>query len=132
MCLVARLIVGCVQIVHAASQAGIHYRQVLIRQRKIDAQLRTEVAEQSLQLLYVISIHLCRRDIHVLAYAFGIQAFYDFVTLLLTTACYHEVAEHVFVLCYLVSTYGGYTTCSYHYYSCHFTLYLFCSFVRLS
>ena len=51
MSLVLRLVVGGVEVVDAACQAGIHYGKVLIWQCEVYAQLRLETVEESLELL---------------------------------------------------------------------------------
>ena len=49
MSLVLRLVVGGVEVVDAACQAGIHYGKVLIWQCEVYAQLWLETVEESLE-----------------------------------------------------------------------------------
>ena len=118
VCLVFRLIVGCVEIVASARQASIHNGEVLIRQREVNNQLWLVIAEQCLQLLHIVSIYLRRAYRHVIA--FLVNSLHQFVALLLAAACYHKLGEHVCVLHNLKSGDSGNTTCTNHQYSTHF------------
>ena len=79
--LVFRLIVGCVQIVAAACQAGLHDSEVLIGQGQVHHQFGLVVVEERFELLHVVGVNLCGLDIHVVA--FGMDGFYDLVAFLL-------------------------------------------------
>lgn len=110
--LVLRLIVCGVEIVASASQAGIHYGKVLIRQGKVDNQLGLIVVEQSLELLNVVGVNLRRLYIHVNSGL--VDGVDNLVALLLTATCNHELGKHVSVLCYLERCNGSYATGSNH------------------
>ena len=56
------LIVGGIQIVHAALQTGVHDGQVLIGQRDVDHQVRLFGGYQCRQFGDVVRIHLCCFD----------------------------------------------------------------------
>ena len=58
MRLVAGFVVGRVEVVAAAFQTGIHDRQVLIRERHVDDDIRLEGPEQLAQLRHVVGIDL--------------------------------------------------------------------------
>ena len=53
---VARLIIGGVEIMHAGFKTGIHNRQILIRQRQIDHQLRLHFIDKRHCLGHIIGI----------------------------------------------------------------------------
>ena len=61
--LVARLIVGGIQIVNAATQAGFHDGQVLIGQGQIDDHVGLVAVEQSHELVHVVGIYLVSGDV---------------------------------------------------------------------
>ena len=58
MRLVFRLVVGRVEVVAAAFEAGVHDRQILIRKRYVDHDVGFERAEQLAQLRHVVGIDL--------------------------------------------------------------------------
>ena len=60
MRLVLRLVVGRIEVVAAALEAGIHNRQVLIGKRHVDHDVGLERAEQFAQLGHVVGIDLRR------------------------------------------------------------------------
>ena len=120
--LVLGLIVGGVQVVAATSQTGLHDGEVLIGKGQVDYQFGLEVVEESLQLLHIISIHLCCLDI-------GIAYSLDYlVTLFLATAGNHEISKHVGILVDLECRYRCDASGANHQYSAHFTLFYFIRF----
>ena len=58
MCLVLRLVVGCVEVVAAAFEAGVHDRKVLVRKRHVDHDVGFERAEQFAQLRHAVCVDL--------------------------------------------------------------------------
>ena len=58
MRLVLGFVVGRVEVVAAALEAGVHDREVLIRQRDIDYDVGTERAEEFAELRHVVGIDL--------------------------------------------------------------------------
>ena len=96
VCLVLRLIVSRIEIATTTSQTGIHDGQVLIGQCQVDNQFGLVVVEQRLQLLHVIGIHLCRLDVHRVA--FLVDGVHNLVALHLAAACNHKLRKHVSVL----------------------------------
>ena len=103
--------------VNPTCQAGIHDSEVLIGQGEVHTQLWFEGVEQVLQLLNIVSIHLCRADVHLLANTLFVDSINDSVTLGLSATCYHEVGKDIVILCNLVGCNSGYATCTNHQYS---------------
>ena len=90
--LVLRFVVGGVEVRASASQTSLHDGEVLIGQGEVDDQFRLVVVEESLELLYIVSVHLSGLDV-------GVADCLDYaVTLRLCAACNHEVGENVSVL----------------------------------
>ena len=102
--LVAWLIVGGVQVVDAAAQAGLHDGQVLIGQGQVDDHVGFVAVEQSHELVHVVGIHLVGGDV-VLADGFGHS-----VTLGAVARGNHDLVKHVRILCTLVGAHGADTT----------------------
>ncbi len=96
MSLVLRFIVGCVQIVAATGQTGLHDGEVLIWQGEVDDQFWLIVSEEGLQLLHLVGIHLSRPDVHRVAGL--VDGLHQRVTFLLATAGNHELSKHVGIL----------------------------------
>ena len=103
VCLILRLIVGCVQITASASQTGVHDCQILIWQSEVDDQFRLVFVKQSLQLLHIVSIHLSCLDIQLVSGFMNVV--YNLVTFRLTTTGNHKLRKHVSVLCNLKRCY---------------------------
>ena len=61
--LIARLIVGSVEIIDSALKAGVHYGQVLIGQSQIDDKVGFVLLEQSHKLLHVVGVNLVGSDV---------------------------------------------------------------------
>ena len=112
MGLVLRLIVGSVLIVAATSQTCVHYREVLIRQCKIEHQVRLELVEELLQLFHIVGIDFCGLDVHLIA--FGMDGIYQLVAFSLVMACNHKLSEDVLILDYLESGNRGNATGTNH------------------
>ena len=143
MGLVLWLIVSRVQIAASACQTCVHDGQVLIGQGEVYHQLWLVLVEQSLQLLHVVRVHLCRLH-HGQRLAFRILSLapcffplllyclHYLVAFLLASACNNKLCEHVGILRYLVCSHRCHASCSNHQYSAHslslFLLFLF-SFV---
>ena len=75
--LVAWLIVGGVEVVHATFQASVHNGEVLVRESQVHHQLRLVLLQQSHQLLHIVGIHLVGSDVrradglsHLVAFLF--------------------------------------------------------------
>ena len=56
--LVARLVVGRVEVVAAAFEAGVHDREILVRKRHVDHDVGFERAEQFAQLRHAVGVDL--------------------------------------------------------------------------
>ena len=106
------LVVGGVEVVAAAGQAGLHDGEVLVRQCEIDHQFGLVVVQKGFQLFHVIGIHLCGLDVHVIS-GF-VDGVHQFVALGLPAAGDHEVGEYIGVLRDLERGYGGHASSSYH------------------
>ena len=111
------LIVGSVEVVASAGQTSLHDGQILIWQGKVDDQLGLVVAQQSLELLHAVGIHLGSLDVHCVA--LGVQVGHYLVAFGLAAAGNHKLCKHVGVLRYLESSNGGNATCANHKYSAH-------------
>ena len=61
--LVAWLIVGGVEVVHATFQASVHNGEVLVRESQVHHQLRLVLLQQRHQLLHIVGIHLVGSDV---------------------------------------------------------------------
>ena len=101
--LVLGFVVGSVQIRASTCQTGLHDGQVLVGQCEVDDQFGLIVAKQSLQLLHIVSIHLCRLDVQLVASL--LDVLYYLVAFRFTTRCNHELSKHVSILCYLECCY---------------------------
>ena len=84
--LVARLVVGSIQIVDATFQTSVHDCKVLIRQRHIDDNVRAMLLEQLHQLRHAVGIHRVGDDVrcanslsHSVALAFCARSNHNFV-----------------------------------------------------
>ena len=117
MRLVARLIVGGVEIVASASQAGLHDCEVLVRQSQVDYQFGLVFSEEFFQLFHIIGIHLCRLDVERITCLVYIS--HDFVALCLSSAGNHEFGEHVGILRDFECCHGGHATGANHQYFAH-------------
>ena len=126
MRLILGLIVGRVEVVTAASEAGFHDCQVLIRQCKIDDKFGFVGIEERFELVHVVCIHLGCLDIH--AVSLGMDGLNESVALGFAPTCNHQFREDIGVLCHLKGCNGGHTTGSYHQYSTHIGLFDFVSF----
>ena len=118
--LILWLIVGRVEIVASACKTSIHDGKILIWQCQIDHQFGLIVAEECLQLLHIIGIHLCGLDIHRVALA--VDGLHQLVAFLLATAGNHEFCEHISVLRNLKRCHGCDATGANHQNSAHLTL----------
>ena len=99
--LVARLIVGGVQIVNAAAQARLHDGQVLIGQGQVDDHVGAMALQQAHELVHVVGIHLVGADV-VLADGAG-----HGVTLCAVARGNHDLVKHVRILGALVGAHGA-------------------------
>ena len=61
------LVIGRIQIVHAAFQAGVHNVQILIRQGEIADQIRLDLPDQPAEFRHVVRVHLGGVDVHACA-----------------------------------------------------------------
>ena len=61
------LVIGRIQIVHAAFQAGVHNVQILIRQGEIADQIRLDLPDQPAEFRHVVRVHLGGVDVHARA-----------------------------------------------------------------
>ena len=96
VCLVLRLVVGCVEIVTATCQTSVHDCQVLIGQSKVDHQFWLVTVEKCLQLFHVIGIYLRRLDVHVIASL--VDILHNLIAFSLTATGNHKVGKHVSIL----------------------------------
>ena len=96
VCLVLWFIVGCIEIVTATRQTGIHNGQILIGQGEVDYKLRLVAVEKGFQLLHIVSIHLCGLDVHLVTCLMDIL--HNLVTLCLSTTSNHKVGKDVSIL----------------------------------
>ena len=62
---ILRLVVGGIQIIHAALQAGIHDRQILIRQSNVHHQIGLIIPNQRNHLINVVGVHLRGGDLRL-------------------------------------------------------------------
>ena len=99
VCLVLRLVVGGVEIVDAASQTGVHDRQILVGQGEVDDQLGLVAADELLELLHIVSVDLSGLDVHLVS--FVVDGLDEFVALVLVVAGDHQLREDVLVLYHL-------------------------------
>ena len=69
-----RFVIGCVHVIDAAGQTGIHDGQILIGQSHIHDQIWFFFLDEGDKLVYVISIHLGRRNLRIrMPFQFGSQ-----------------------------------------------------------
>ena len=127
MSLVLWLIIGRIEIVASACQTGLHDGEVLIGQGEIDDQFGLIVAEERLQLLHIVGVHLCGLDVHRVA--FSVDGLHQLVALLLAAACNHKLGENVCVLHYFKRSYCCDATGANHKYFAHFSSFFYDSFL---
>ena len=60
-----RFVIRGIDIIHLTLQAGLHDRQILIRQRHIQNRIRLIRPDQGNQFFYFIRIYLCRCDLRI-------------------------------------------------------------------
>ena len=60
-----RFVISGIDIIYLTLQAGIHNRQILIRQCHIQNRIRLIRPDQCYQFFYLIRIHLCRCDLRI-------------------------------------------------------------------
>ena len=106
VCLVARLIVGSVQIIHTAAQTGFHDGQVLIGKGQIDDHVGTVTLQQGDELVHIVGVHLVGGDV-VLA-----DGACHGITLGAVARGNHDLVKHVRILRALVGAHGADTTAS--------------------
>ena len=87
VCLILRLVVRRVKIVHATLKASIHNRQILVGKSDINYNVRLEGLHQAHKLLYAVGIHLC--CLNTVA-TYGTR---NIITLRLRTACQHNLGK---------------------------------------
>ena len=111
MSLVERLIIGRVEIIDAALQAGIHYGKVLIRQRHVDADIGFVAVEELHQLGHLVGVHAVGNNVLVSgALLHGLR---QAVALLLGARSQNQLSENLRMLRTFVSHYGANTAGSY-------------------
>ena len=103
MCLVLWFVVGCVEVITATCQTGVHNSQILIGQGKVYHKFRLVFVEECLQLLHVVSIHLSSLDVHLVTSL--VNVIHDLIAFSLATAGNHKVRKYVSILCNLECCY---------------------------
>ena len=101
---VLRLVIRGIDVVGLGSKAGVHYREVLIRQGEIEHYRGLVAFYQRYQLVNVVRVHL-RRFYNSLSG--GGEFFFQRVALRLRAAGYHYPLKYLAVLTALVDSYRG-------------------------
>ena len=108
---VLRLIVCRIHVVDTTCEAGIHDGEVLVRKRDVHHEIRLVAADQRAELLHVIGIDLCRRDLRLRRRC---ELLREGITLRLGTAGNAELRKNVTHLTALGNRNTGYTTAADH------------------
>ena len=101
---VLRLVVGGVQIIHTALQAGVHDGQILIGQGDVHHQIRLHLLDQGHQLVLVVRVHLLGGD---LGGGLSLQLSLQGVAFGFGAAGNAQLAEHIGVLAALLNGHAG-------------------------
>ena len=108
---VLRLVVRGIHVVDAAGEAGIHDGEVLVRKGDVHHEIRLVAADQCAELLDVVGIDLCRRDLRLRRRC---ELLREGVTLRLGAAGNAELRKNVTHLTALGNRNTGYTTAADH------------------
>ena len=114
MCHVAGFVVGGVEVVYAALQAGFHYCEVLVGQCEVDNQVGVVAAQQGYHLVEVVGVDA------VGAHIFLAYFFCQFLAFGECAGGYDYGGEHFGVLGAFVGSYSAHAAASYDNYFCHF------------
>ena len=108
---VLRLVVCGIHVVDAAGEAGIHDGEVLVRKGDVHHEIRLVATDQCAELLHVIGINLCRRDLRLRRRC---KLLRECITLRLRAAGNAELRKNVTHLTALGNRNTGYTTAADH------------------
>ena len=108
---VLRLVVCGIHVVDAAGEAGIHDGEVLVRKRDVHHEIRLVAADQRAELLHVIGIDLCRRDLRLRRRC---ELLREGIALRLGTAGNAELRKNITHLTALGNRNTGYATAADH------------------
>ena len=111
---IAGLIISGIQIIDTGLQAGIHQRQILIRQGHVKNEVGLHLLNEGNRSGHIISVHGMRGNLHTAA---GEHVCGNRIALALGTGCQMDVLVYICHLGTLVSHYMTHTTCSDYEYS---------------
>ena len=114
---VLRLVIGRVDVIHPAGKAGIHDGQILIGQRQVQHRLGSLPANQRLQLLHIVRIHLRRGDF---CPGSSLQLRLQFIAFTHCAASNADLREHIRLLCAFLNGHGRHAPAAYNQYFRHF------------